>query len=102
MMKRKLLLGALAVSSIAMMPLAAPAAVNVYVDVAPPAPRYEVVPPARAARGLRLGPRLLRLALQPLSLGEGALRPQPAGLLLRSGALGASSRAVLLRSRGLA
>ena len=48
MLKRKLLLGALAVSSIALVPLAAPAAVNLYVDIAPPAPRYEVVPPPRA------------------------------------------------------
>jgi hypothetical protein len=48
MIKRKLMLGALAVTSIAMMPLTAPAAVDVYVDIAPPAPRYEVVPPPRA------------------------------------------------------
>jgi len=48
MIKRKLLLGALVVSSIAMVPLTASAAVSVYLDVAPPAPRYEVVPPERA------------------------------------------------------
>lgn len=44
-MKRKLLLAALAVSSIGVIPLAASAAV--YVDVAPPAPRHEVVPAER-------------------------------------------------------
>jgi hypothetical protein len=48
MIKRKLLLGALAVSSIAIMPLAASAAVDFYVNIAPPAPRYEVVPAPRA------------------------------------------------------
>ena len=48
MIKRKLMLGALAVSSIALMPLPSSAAVSVYLDVAPPAPRYEVVPPPRA------------------------------------------------------
>jgi hypothetical protein len=48
MMKRKLLLGALAVSSIGILPLPAAAAVSVYLDVAPPAPRYEVVPAPRA------------------------------------------------------
>jgi hypothetical protein len=46
-MKRKLLLAALAVSSIGITPLAS-AAVNLYVDTAPPAPRYEVVPAPRA------------------------------------------------------
>lgn len=46
MMKRKLLLAALAVSSIGITPLAS-AAVDVFVDVAPPAPRYEVIPAAR-------------------------------------------------------
>ena len=48
MIKRKLLLGVLAVSSIAITPLTTSAAVSVYLDVAPPAPRYEVVPPPRA------------------------------------------------------
>ena len=48
MMKRKLLLGALVASTIAIAPLPAAAAVNVYLDVAPPAPRYEVVPAPRA------------------------------------------------------
>ena len=48
MIKRKLMLGALAVSSIALAPLPAAAEVSVYLDVAPPAPRYEVVPPHRA------------------------------------------------------
>ena len=48
MMKRKLLLGALAVSSIGLLPLPAAAEVSVFLDVAPPAPRYEVVPAPRA------------------------------------------------------
>ena len=48
MMKRKLLLGALAVSSIGVLPLPAAAQLSVYLDVAPPAPRYEVVPAPRA------------------------------------------------------
>ena len=48
MLKRKLLLAALAVSSIALAPIPASAAVGIYVDVAPPAPRYEVVPAPRA------------------------------------------------------
>lgn len=48
MMKRKLLLGAMAVSSIGILPLPAAAAVDVYLNVAPPAPRYEVVPAPRA------------------------------------------------------
>ena len=48
MMKRKLMLAALAVSSIAIAPLPVAAAVSVYLDVAPPAPRYEVVPAPRA------------------------------------------------------
>ena len=48
MIKRKLLLAALAVSSIGIAPLPASAAVSVYLDVAPPAPRYEVVPAPRA------------------------------------------------------
>ena len=47
MIKRKLLLAALAASSIW---IAQPAAaeVSVYLDVAPPAPRYEVIPAPRA------------------------------------------------------
>ena len=48
MIKRKLLLGALAVSSIAIAPLPAMSAVDLYVNIAPPAPRYEVVPAPRA------------------------------------------------------
>lgn len=48
MLKRKLLLAALAVSSIGLVPaLPATAAVGIHVDVAPPAPRYEVVPVPR-------------------------------------------------------
>ena len=47
MLKKKLLLAALAVSSIGVMPLTASAEVGIYVDVAPPAARYEVVPAAR-------------------------------------------------------
>lgn len=47
MLKRKLLLAAFAASSIGFMSLPASAAVGIYVDVAPPAPRYEVVPAAR-------------------------------------------------------
>jgi hypothetical protein len=46
--KRKLLLGALVASAIGVIPVTASAAVGVYVDVAPPAPRYEVVPAPRA------------------------------------------------------
>ena len=45
MQKRKLLLAALAVSSIGVVPLTASAAI--YVTEAPPAPRHEVVPAAR-------------------------------------------------------
>ena len=48
MIKRKLLLGALAVSTIAIAPFPASAAVDLYVNVAPPAPRYEVLPAPRA------------------------------------------------------
>lgn len=44
-MKRKLLLAALAVSSIGVIPLTASA--DVWVNVAPPAPRHEVVPAER-------------------------------------------------------
>ena len=47
MWKRKLLLGALAAASIGMTSVPAVAAVNIYVDVAPPPPRYEVVPAPR-------------------------------------------------------
>ena len=47
-MNRKLLLAALAVSSIGLAPLPAAAQVNFYLDVAPPAPRYEVIPAPRA------------------------------------------------------
>ena len=46
--KRKLLLGALVVSAIGVIPVTASAAFGVYVDVAPPAPRYEAVPAPRA------------------------------------------------------
>jgi hypothetical protein len=46
MLKRKRILAALATSSIAVLALPA-AAAAVYVDVAPPAPRYEVVPTPR-------------------------------------------------------
>jgi len=44
---RKLLLAALAAASIGLAPLPAAAAVSIYLDVAPPAPRYEVVPAVR-------------------------------------------------------
>ena len=48
MWKRKALFAALALSSIGFMPLPASAqGVNFYVDFAPPAPRYEVVPADR-------------------------------------------------------
>jgi hypothetical protein len=47
MWKRKLLLGALATASIGVLPLASLADTGIFVDVAPPAPRYEVVPAAR-------------------------------------------------------
>ena len=47
MMHRKLLLAALAVSAIGLAPLPAAAAVSVYLDVAPPAARYEVLPAPR-------------------------------------------------------
>ncbi len=45
MSKRQWLLGALVAASIGSVAL--PAAAAVYVDIAPPAPRYEVVPAAR-------------------------------------------------------
>ena len=47
MMKRKLLVAALAAASIGLTAAPAIAAVDVFIDVAPPAPRYEVVPAAR-------------------------------------------------------
>jgi hypothetical protein len=47
MWQRKLLLAALATASIGVLPLPASAAVGFYVDIAPPAPRYEVVPAPR-------------------------------------------------------
>ena len=47
MWKRKALLGALAMASIGFMPLPSAAAVDVWVDFAPPAPRYEVIPADR-------------------------------------------------------
>ena len=46
MWKRKALLGAIALSSIGFMPI--PASAQIYIDVAPPAPRHEVIPPHRA------------------------------------------------------
>ena len=48
MTKRKLLLAALASASIGLSALPATAAVDIFVDLAPPAPRYEVVPAPRA------------------------------------------------------
>ena len=48
MLKRKLLLAALAASSIGFIPVPASAQVGIYLDVAPPAPRYEVVPAPRS------------------------------------------------------
>jgi hypothetical protein len=48
MRKSKLLVAALAASTLgALAPLPAPAAVGVYLDVAPPAPRHEVIPAPR-------------------------------------------------------
>ena len=47
MWKRKALLAALAVSSIGLLPVPASAAVGVYLDFAPPAPRHEVIPAPR-------------------------------------------------------
>ena len=47
MMKRKLLLAALAAASIGFTAIPASADVGIYLDVAPPAPRYEVVPAPR-------------------------------------------------------
>ena len=48
MWKSKLLIGALATAAIGVLPLPAAADVSFYVDIAPPAPRYEVVPAPRA------------------------------------------------------
>ena len=45
MWKRKALLAALAVSSIGFIPV--PASAEIYIDVAPPAPRHEVIPAHR-------------------------------------------------------
>jgi WXXGXW repeat (2 copies) len=47
MWKRKAMLAALALASIGVMPLPASAETRIFVDVAPPAPRHEVVPIAR-------------------------------------------------------
>src|SRR6185437_8644562 len=47
MLKRKMLLAAITAATLGAIPLQAPAAVDFYVDVAPPAPRYEVVPAPR-------------------------------------------------------
>ena len=47
MWKRKALLAALAVSSIGLIPVPASAQVGVYLDIAPPAPRHEVIPAPR-------------------------------------------------------
>ncbi len=47
MWKRKLLLAAFAAASLGVLPMPAGAA-SLYVDIAPPAPRYEVVPAPRA------------------------------------------------------
>jgi hypothetical protein len=48
MQKRKMLLAALAASSIGFMTAPASADVGIFLDSAPPAPRYEVVPAPRA------------------------------------------------------
>jgi hypothetical protein len=48
MWKRRLLLGALATASIGVLPVQAAADVGLFVDIAPPASRYEVVPAPRA------------------------------------------------------
>jgi hypothetical protein len=48
MQKRKMLLAALAASSIGFMAAPASADVGIFLDSAPPAPRYEVVPAPRA------------------------------------------------------
>jgi hypothetical protein len=46
MLKRKILLGALAASAIGLMPLPS-FSQDIFIEVAPPAPRYEVVPAPR-------------------------------------------------------
>jgi len=48
MWKRKLLVAALLASSIGIIPATASAAVGVFVNIAPPEPRVEVIPPPRA------------------------------------------------------
>jgi hypothetical protein len=48
MWKRKILVSALLASSIGIIPAVASADVGIFLDVAPPAPRYEVVPAPRA------------------------------------------------------
>lgn len=48
MMKRKLLAAAFAATTIGFAAVPAVAAVDVFVDIAPPAPRYEIVPAPRA------------------------------------------------------
>lgn len=48
MWKRRLLLGAIAAASIGMIPVPAAAEVGIFLDIAPPAPRYEIVPAPRA------------------------------------------------------
>jgi hypothetical protein len=48
MLKRKLLLAAIAASSIGMIPMPSSADVGIYLDVAPPPARYEVAPAPRA------------------------------------------------------
>lgn len=47
MWKRKALFAALAVSSIGLLPVPASAQVGMYLDIAPPAPRHEVIPADR-------------------------------------------------------
>jgi hypothetical protein len=47
MLKRKLLLGALVASSLAIIPLRASADVSVFLDTAPPPARHEVIPAPR-------------------------------------------------------
>jgi hypothetical protein len=48
MWKRQLLVAALLASSIGIIPATASAAVGVFVNIAPPEPRVEVIPPPRA------------------------------------------------------
>jgi hypothetical protein len=48
MWTRKILLGALAIGSIGVLPLPAAADFGLWIDTAPPAPRYEEVPAPRA------------------------------------------------------